>query len=122
MQVYIMLAWILILSLLLVLFLWKPPVNQELIRQNLELRKQNQELLNRLQAPDVRTFQALQASLTTIQNEPYISRDDEAEAARLVEANGIGEAHYLNDEDVRSYSLQDFGMGLSDESGGRDPR
>ena len=42
--------------------------------------------------------------------------DDESEATR-VDANGVGEIHILDDDDVRAYSLNDFGMPYRDDNG-----
>lgn len=40
----------------------------------------------------------------------YIPRDDETEARRLVDTNGVGDV-ILDEEQVREYHLTDFGMG-----------
>jgi len=38
----------------------------------------------------------------------YIDRSDEAEVARLEGVEGVGEAHFLTHEDVKSYSIADY--------------
>lgn len=79
---------------------------------NKELVRQNQELLNRLQAPDLKTFAALQTSSITVGTETeYIPRDDESELARLSNRD----IRILDDEDVRGYSLSDFVKTDSDD-------
>jgi hypothetical protein len=104
MLVYILLAWIGILTILLVLVLLRqPPINRELLNQN-------RELLNRLQAPDLKTFVALQTSSTSISDVEVISRDDESEAERLSKLTGVGDTIFVDDEDVKSYNLMDFGL------------
>lgn len=91
------------------------PVNQELKRQNKELVRQNRELLNRLQAPDAKTFQVLQNSLNPIPDTEYISHEDEVEAKRFQSLAGVGELHLLTDEDIKQYSINDFGLGLGEQ-------
>jgi Na+-translocating ferredoxin:NAD+ oxidoreductase RnfG subunit len=97
MLVYILLGMIAMLIVALVWALTRQPVNQQLLRQN-------QELLNRLQSPDLRTFLALQTSSTTIPETEVISQDDIAEAMRTPSNYGP----YLTDEEVRQYSLSDM--------------
>lgn len=63
-------------------------------------------------APDARTFLALQTSSNATPDSPYISRDDETEA-KLVSPQGLGDVHYMNEEDVRGYNMEDFGMGVN---------
>ena len=64
-------------------------------------------------SPDLKTFVALQTSSVTLGTESeYIPRDDESEASRLVDPNGVGEINWLDEDDVRSYSMNDFGMDL----------
>lgn len=41
----------------------------------------------------------------------YVPRDDESEAARLEDMQGIGEPIYVTDEEIRSYSMGDYGLG-----------
>src|SRR5690348_15343820 len=70
---------------------------------------QNSELLNRLQAPDLKTFLALQSDLRQVPDSAYVPMDDESEAARLPKLQpqqGFGEV--LTYEDVHSYALKDF--------------
>jgi len=43
-----------------------------------------------------------------------VSRDDESEEAQLRDLGGVGEPTYLTDEDVRQYSMSDFGLGNAD--------
>ena len=100
MLVYILMGWSCLLTLLLVLLLWKQPLNKALLNQN-------QDLLNRLQAGDLKAFQVLQNSSKNPDQE-YISRNDEAEAA-LTSTSGFGEI--LTDEDIRMHGLSDFGLG-----------
>ena len=113
MLVYILLGMIALLILTLYLSLTKQSVIQELKNLNQELMLQNRELLNRLQAPDVRTFQALQTSLSPIPETDYISRDDESEAARVRSVSGIGEL-LAPEEDVKRDILRDFGLDYDD--------
>jgi hypothetical protein len=47
-------------------------------------------------------------------NEVYTPRDDETEAAQLRSAQGVGETNYLDDDQVRMYSMQDLGLMDSD--------
>lgn len=47
-------------------------------------------------------------------NDVYIPRDDESEAKRFRDINGVGEPSYMNDEDVKIYALADFGIGFDD--------
>jgi hypothetical protein len=43
----------------------------------------------------------------------YIPRDDESEAKRFVDTSGYGEeTQYIDPEEVRHYSMADFGMDL----------
>ena len=109
MLVYILLGMIFLLILALLWLMTRtPPMVQVLVNQN-------RELLNRLQAPDVRTFAALQNYSTINTNEDeQISRSDEAEAARINDPNGYGDI-ILDDGDVRQYAMQDFGIGLNAE-------
>src|SRR3954447_766343 len=103
MIVYILSGWIVCLTLILIWSLARQPLNKELIRQN-------RELLNRLQAGDLKTFVALQTSLNPLNNSEYVSQDDESEAKRLIDASGVGETQFLDDGDVRQYSLEDFSL------------
>lgn len=48
-------------------------------------------------------------------SDEYISRDDESEAARVQDLRGVGELHTLTDEEIRAYSMNDFGMGFPEE-------
>jgi len=43
---------------------------------------------------------------------PYISREDEEEAKRIRSSSGLGEINYLDDEDIKRYSIEDYGFGL----------
>jgi type II secretory pathway component PulM len=112
MQEYMLLGMILLLILLLMWSLIRKPQNQEVITQltqiNQDLRNQNASLLNRLQAPDLRTFQVLQASSMPIQESEYIPRDDESEVARLHQMSSG-----MPDDDFSAYPLADFGFGLN---------
>lgn len=110
---YLLLALVAILILILVEVLWKRPSTDHLVQMIRDLTKQNQELLNRLQAPDVRTFLALQNSFLKIDTSEVVPRDDESEAARFADVHGLGEVIYDEDE-VRKYHMQDFGLGVSD--------
>ena len=115
-MVYILLAMIAVLMGVLVWTLLRNPANQELIRQNRELVKTQQILLNRLQAGDLKTFQVLQTSLNPT-NEDYVAQDDESEAKRVQDLNGVGEAIYLTDEDIRMGTMDGFGIGIGDWDG-----
>jgi len=107
MLVYILLGMI---AFLLIILVWtqmrQPPIVKDLL-------KQNHELLNRLQAPDLKTFLALQTSSNPIPESDYISQEDEEEARRFLELNGESDNVVLTDEDVRQYSLEDYGMGFN---------
>ena len=109
-----LLGMVVVLLLLVMWLVVKNPMNQILIQQNQQLLKTQGELLNRLQAPDLRTFQALQnfSAPASSPNDPYISRDDEAEAKYFKDVNGVGEIIILDDEKVKQYSLEDFGLDL----------
>lgn len=55
----------------------------------------------------------MQTSSIPNNNNEYVSRSDEAEASRLEKiagAQGLGDVQYLEDEDVRQYSIADFNM------------
>ncbi len=113
MLVYILLLFILILVLLLVWALKsKPHLNQELVDLNRTLMSQNRELLNRLQAPDLKTFQVLQTSSILEDNVKHIPRDDESEYNQLRDSNASA-SQFLSTDDVRNYAIEDFGLGLS---------
>lgn len=47
---------------------------------------------------------------------PYIPRDDESEASRVADINGVGDPVYLDPADIGQYSMRDFGMGLDEDS------
>src|SRR5512138_1682593 len=107
-----MLAVICLLILALMWSLIKSPVSQQQEKVISQLLQQNQELLNRLQAPDLKTFLALQTSSNPTPDSNYIPMDDESEAERLRKIQpqplrGFGEA--LDDEDIKAYAIQDFG-------------
>jgi hypothetical protein len=48
--------------------------------------------------------------LNPLNNSEYVSQDDESEAKRLIDASGVGETQFLDDGDVRQYSLEDFSL------------
>lgn len=50
----------------------------------------------------------------------YVSQDDESEASRLNDLRGVGETNYLNDEEVKQYSLEDFGFPFNKAFNGHD--
>lgn len=79
---------------------------------NLVLIQQNEQLLNRLQSPDLQTFLALQSSSTPDSNSGYIPQDDESEALRLAILNGqgVGESTFIGDDEIKQYSMRDFGF------------
>src|SRR4051812_8716805 len=106
MLVYLLLGIVVLLILLLTWALARQPLNQNLM-------KQNQELLNRLQAPDLKTFVALQTLSVTPPDSEIISLDDESEANRYQERTGNRGENYLSDEQVKTYSLNEFGLNLS---------
>jgi len=58
----------------------------------------------------------LQNSLTPTPDTPYIDRRDEEEAKRLREATGLGEINFLDTEDIKKYSIQDYGFNLEELS------
>lgn len=43
-------------------------------------------------------------------NSEYYPRDDESEAKYFKDVNGLGEVNILDDEEVKQYSLQDYGF------------
>lgn len=55
----------------------------------------------------------MQSSLTPQTEYEYVPRDDESEAARLESTQGVGETVYLNAEEIKAYSMTDYGLGLS---------
>lgn len=72
------------------------------------LLEAQQNLLNRLQAGDLRTYLALQTSeMQDDDKEEYTPRDDESEADRIVALGGV-EFDDL-DSDIRQAALEDFG-------------
>lgn len=102
---------------LLTLTLWwtltHPPEQKTLLNQINRLEKQNSELLNRLQAPDLRTFQALQNfSTPSFPNSEYIPRDDESEAKYYKDLTGIGDVNIIDDTEVKMYSIKDFELDM----------
>jgi hypothetical protein len=57
----------------------------------------------------------LQSYSNPLPESEYISHDDEAEAERfanLVGTQGLGEIHVIDDQDVKGYSLMDFGLNV----------
>ena len=55
----------------------------------------------------------MQTSSVTLENESeYVAQDDESEAQRFQDIRGVGEVNYLDDEEVRHYSMEDFGLSL----------
>jgi hypothetical protein len=98
-----LLTVLLLLPLIVFLLMNKTLKEKSLII--LSLTQQNQNLLNRLQSPDLKTFLALQNQ--TVQgdslssdDQPYIRQDDEAEHERLEKlsgAHGLGDTVYDNE-------------------------
>ena len=37
-------------------------------------------------------------------------QDDESEAQRLAQMQGLGESNYMTTEDIKHYAIQDFGF------------
>src|SRR5215213_4375449 len=106
MLVYILLGMIAALIVLLIWVLIRQPVNQVLVEQN-------RELLNRLMAPDVKTFQVLQTSSAIPDpDQKYYPRDDETEAEQLVQLGGIGTP--LSPDDIRAYNREGFGINFNE--------
>lgn len=60
-------------------------------------------------SPDLKTFVALQTSSVTNYSNETVPMNDEAEAIREHFA-GVGEVNYMNEEDVRGYSFDGFGV------------
>lgn len=116
MLTYMLLALVVLLIIALMWSLTRvPSAHLQLMETNQMLMDQNRELLNRLQAPDVRTFLALQTSSTPPSSEEYIPRDDESEVKRL-DAEGVGEMILLTDEEIKAYALGDFNLNHYDNS------
>jgi len=111
MMEYLLLGIILLLILTLVWSLTRQPQKSPWKEVAQKLLEQNQELLNRLQAPDARTFAALQTHSTIQPSEEYIPRDDESEA-RLMNTEGVGVVLYP--EEIKQYALDDY-LGTMDE-------
>lgn len=42
----------------------------------------------------------------------YQPRDDESEARQIAQLSGVGQASYLDDDQIRAYSLEGIGLGL----------
>jgi len=63
----------------------------------------------------------LQTSSTKVPDQEYVPRDDESEAKRIAEFNGNEKAEILTTDDVKSYSIQDFGLGLDIDQWSRAP-
>ncbi len=90
-----------------------------------DLRKQNQELLNRLQSEDIRTFASLQHN-TVVERAPvdntYYPRTDAGELAQMnnlydnygVEAWGLGETLYEDTEFRDTMKELGFELGPDD--------
>lgn len=74
-----------------------------------QLMNQNQELLNRIQSPDLRTFQALQNYSKPLADTKTYPRDDATEAKQIQDLTGLGDPLYATDEDYRD-TLGDFGI------------
>lgn len=113
MLIYVLLAIIVVLIALLVWSLARTPeADATLIQMNQSQQNQISELLNRLQAPDARTFQALQNfSNLPVEASVIVPRDDESEAMRYRDTSGLGYP-ILDDNDIRQYSMQDLGIGF----------
>lgn len=83
-----------------------------------DLRSQNRELLNRLQAEDVKTFKSLQHS-SKLDDKPdvYYPRSDEAEALQVkqlysdfgTETWGLGDTLIQNDDEYQTM-VQELGL------------
>jgi hypothetical protein len=56
------------------------------------------------------------SSITQGIDSEYIPRDDESEAARVANINGVGEVSVFDDMDVRQYALHDFGLDLAEDA------
>lgn len=54
------------------------------------------------------------SSTSNLVDSKYISRDDETEQQRLQDLNGVGEPIFLSDEEVKQYSMADFGLVAAD--------
>lgn len=86
-----------------------------------DLRKQNQELLNRIQAEDIRTFKSLQHStkLESPNDFVYIPRSDEAEAIQAQtlygefgeQTWGLGETLVNTDEEFQQ-TMKEMGLDM----------
>lgn len=48
-------------------------------------------------------------------NNEYIPRDDESEAKQYATMQGTDDIRYLTDDDVRLYSINDFGLSLRED-------
>lgn len=96
------LLWNMILTVILVWVMRKQPVSQELILQN-------RELLNRIQAGDLKSYQILQTSSPIDSDNEYIPRDDESEANRV---GHVSMARTMDAEEIKLYHLRDLGIGL----------
>ena len=49
-------------------------------------------------------------------NNEYIPRDDESEAKQYAKMQGTEDIKYLSDDDVRLYSINDFGLNLQEDA------
>ncbi len=45
----------------------------------------------------------------------YLSQDDEAELKRHTDLNGVGEAIYMDPDQIREYAMGDFGMNTAED-------
>lgn len=92
-------------------------VTSQLLEMVMDQRKVNQDLLNRMMAADLPSYQAMTFANSAAQSasvsDPYISHSDEAEVQRLADAQGYGLPIF--DEDTELYQV------INEMSGGALP-
>lgn len=107
-------SFVAILTLILLsLTAW---ILQTAANEKKELRKQVQDLLNRLQSADLRTYHSLSSNPVTVDYPQMVLKSDAAEVKQLQDmgkSQGLGDTLYDNDEfrDV----LSEFGLTTDSE-------
>ncbi len=116
MELYLLVCLLaVVITLSLILLLRKNHPDQTVViaaleKANLQLLEQNRELLNRLQAPDARTFQALQNYSNQVVIHDYQSKDDVTEAMQLRRMQTEPRDEFLDEVDSLAYHVDDFAL------------
>src|SRR3546814_8549162 len=72
-----------------------------------------QNLLNRVQALDIRSYSALESTASPVADK-YVSQDDFSEAQRISALTGLGETVYVDDAAAEAFS-DGFGLEIQHE-------